>query len=111
VKTLRLKSVDAYVAFDFECPTSAGGTRLAVDVTERETELLARAMAAAVYESRPVIVPEASMSRRTEPAIPAAQLEAIASESSERERNASDGMKAAIGRSANLPEREYRDGC
>ena len=26
-------------------------------------------------------------------------------------RNASDGMKAAIGRSANLPEREYRDGC
>ena len=26
-------------------------------------------------------------------------------------RNASDGMKAAIGRTANLPEREYRDGC
>jgi len=44
VKTLRLKTVDAYVAFDFECPTSAGGTRLAADVTERETQLLARAM-------------------------------------------------------------------
>jgi glutamate dehydrogenase/leucine dehydrogenase len=44
MKTLRLKTVDAYVAFDFECPTSAGGTRLASDVTERETQLLARAM-------------------------------------------------------------------
>src|SRR5216684_7579262 len=44
MKTLRLKTVDAYVAFDFECPTSAGGTRLAPDVTERETQLLARAM-------------------------------------------------------------------
>ncbi len=44
MKTLRLKTVDAYVAFDFECPTSAGGTRLAADVTERETQLLARAM-------------------------------------------------------------------
>lgn len=44
VRTLRLKTVDAYVAFDFECPTSAGGTRLAPDVTERETQLLARAM-------------------------------------------------------------------
>jgi glutamate dehydrogenase/leucine dehydrogenase len=44
VRTLRLKTVDAYVAFDFECPTSAGGTRLAADVTERETQLLARAM-------------------------------------------------------------------
>ena len=44
VKTLHLKTVDAYVAFDFECPTSAGGTRLAPDVTERETQLLARAM-------------------------------------------------------------------
>jgi glutamate dehydrogenase (NAD(P)+) len=32
------------VAFDFDCPTSAGGTRLAPDVTERETQLLARAM-------------------------------------------------------------------
>ena len=44
VKTLRLRTVDAYLAFDFECPTSAGGTRLAPDVTERETQLLARAM-------------------------------------------------------------------
>ncbi len=44
MKTLRLKTVDAYVTFDFECPTSAGGTRLAPDVTERETQLLARAM-------------------------------------------------------------------
>jgi glutamate dehydrogenase (NAD(P)+) len=44
VKTLHLKTVDAYIAFDFECPTSAGGTRLAPDVTERETQLLARAM-------------------------------------------------------------------
>jgi glutamate dehydrogenase/leucine dehydrogenase len=44
MKTLRLKTVDAYVAFDIECPTSAGGTRLAPDVTERETQLLARAM-------------------------------------------------------------------
>ena len=44
MKTLRLKTVDAYVALDFECPTSGGGTRLAPDVTERETQLLARAM-------------------------------------------------------------------
>ncbi len=44
MKILRLKTVDAFVAFDFECPISAGGTRLAPDVTERETELLARAM-------------------------------------------------------------------
>jgi glutamate dehydrogenase/leucine dehydrogenase len=44
MRTLRLKTVDAYVAFDFECPTSAGGTRLAPDVTERETQQLARAM-------------------------------------------------------------------
>jgi glutamate dehydrogenase/leucine dehydrogenase len=44
MKTLRLKTVDAYVAFDLDCPTSAGGTRLAPDVTERETQLLARAM-------------------------------------------------------------------
>ena len=44
MKTLRLKTVDAYVAFDFACPTSAGGTRLAPDVTERESQLLARAM-------------------------------------------------------------------
>src|SRR5712692_1361076 len=44
MKTLRLKTVDAFVAIDFECPTSGGGTRLAPDVTERETQLLARAM-------------------------------------------------------------------
>src|SRR5207302_5789957 len=44
MRTMRLTTVDAYVAFDFECPTSAGGTRLAPDVTERETQLLARAM-------------------------------------------------------------------
>src|SRR5436305_15012811 len=44
MRTLKLKTVDAYVAFDLECPTSAGGTRLAPDVTERETQLLARAM-------------------------------------------------------------------
>src|SRR5215831_15694825 len=44
MRTLKLKTVDAYVAFDFECPTSAGGTRLAPDVTERESQLLARAM-------------------------------------------------------------------
>jgi glutamate dehydrogenase (NAD(P)+) len=44
MKTLRLKTVDAFIAFDFECPTSGGGTRLAPDVTERETQLLARAM-------------------------------------------------------------------
>ncbi len=44
MKTLKLKTVDAYVAFDFECPTSAGGTRLAPDVTERESQQLARAM-------------------------------------------------------------------
>lgn len=41
---MKLKTVDAYVAFDFDCPTSAGGTRLAPDVTERESQLLARAM-------------------------------------------------------------------
>jgi glutamate dehydrogenase (NAD(P)+) len=44
MQTLRLKTVDAFVAIDFECPTSGGGTRLAPDVTERETQLLARAM-------------------------------------------------------------------
>jgi len=41
----RLTTVDAFIAFDFDdAPTSAGGTRLAPDVTEREAELLARAM-------------------------------------------------------------------
>lgn len=44
MKTLKLKTVEAFIAFDFDCPTSAGGTRLAPDVTERETQLLARAM-------------------------------------------------------------------
>src|SRR5712692_135810 len=44
MRTVRLKTVDAYLAIDFECPTSAGGTRLAADVTARETRLLARAM-------------------------------------------------------------------
>src|SRR5438128_1194507 len=44
MKTVRLKTVDAFVAFDLDCQTSAGGTRLAPDVTERETQLLARAM-------------------------------------------------------------------
>jgi glutamate dehydrogenase/leucine dehydrogenase len=44
VKTVHLKTVDAFVAFDLDCRTSAGGTRLAPDVTERETQLLARAM-------------------------------------------------------------------
>ena len=42
---LRLETVDALVAFDLpEAPRSAGGTRLAPDVTEREGRLLARAM-------------------------------------------------------------------
>jgi len=44
MRTLRLKTVDAYVCFDIDCPTSVGGTRLAPDVSERETRLLARAM-------------------------------------------------------------------
>ena len=44
MRTMKLKTVDAYVAFDMEVPTSAGGTRLAPDVTERESQMLARAM-------------------------------------------------------------------
>ena len=41
----RLRSVDGFIAFDFDdCQTSAGGTRFAPDVSEREAELLARAM-------------------------------------------------------------------
>lgn len=41
----KLQSVDGFIAFDFDdCQTSAGGTRYAPDVTEREAELLARAM-------------------------------------------------------------------
>lgn len=42
---LRLQSVDAFVVFDLDdAPHAAGGTRLAPDVSEREGELLARAM-------------------------------------------------------------------
>jgi glutamate dehydrogenase (NAD(P)+) len=45
VRVLRLETVDAIVAFDLpDAPRSAGGTRLASDVTEREGRLLARAM-------------------------------------------------------------------
>jgi glutamate dehydrogenase (NAD(P)+) len=44
VRIERLATVDAMIAFDLECPTSAGGTRLAPDVTEGEVRLLARAM-------------------------------------------------------------------
>jgi glutamate dehydrogenase/leucine dehydrogenase len=44
VRTIHLETVDACIAFDFDCPTSGGGTRLASDVSEKETQLLARAM-------------------------------------------------------------------
>jgi glutamate dehydrogenase (NAD(P)+) len=45
VHVLRLRSVDAFVVFDLDdAPHSAGGTRLAPDVTEEEGALLARAM-------------------------------------------------------------------
>ena len=45
VHVQRLTTVDAFVAFDFDdAPVSAGGTRLAPDVDEREVALLARAM-------------------------------------------------------------------
>ena len=41
----RLRTVDGFIAFDFDdAAVSAGGTRLAPDVSERETQLLARAM-------------------------------------------------------------------
>lgn len=41
----RLETVDGFIAFDLdECPTAAGGTRYAPDVTEQEAALLARAM-------------------------------------------------------------------
>ncbi len=41
----RLNTLDAFIAFDFDdSPVNAGGTRYAPDVTEREAELLARAM-------------------------------------------------------------------
>src|SRR5207245_6827849 len=45
ISVLRLHTVDGFVVFDLDdCPMNAGGTRLAPDVTEREGELLARAM-------------------------------------------------------------------
>src|SRR5512132_4364457 len=45
METLRLETVDAFVVFDLDdAPHSAGGTRLAPDVSEREGALLARAM-------------------------------------------------------------------
>ncbi|MEV0168730.1 Glu/Leu/Phe/Val dehydrogenase dimerization domain-containing protein [Nonomuraea fuscirosea] len=44
MRIVELASVDGYIAFDLECPTSAGGTRLAPDVTPGEAGLLARAM-------------------------------------------------------------------
>src|SRR5260370_29522772 len=44
MKTLRLKTVDEYVAFDCECRTRAGGARLAPDVPEREPQPPAGAM-------------------------------------------------------------------
>jgi glutamate dehydrogenase/leucine dehydrogenase len=44
MKVVELTSVDGFVAFDIDCPTSAGGTRLAPDVTSVEARLLARAM-------------------------------------------------------------------
>jgi len=40
----RLQTTDAFIAFDFDCPVSGGGTRLAPDVSEEEVKLLARAM-------------------------------------------------------------------
>ncbi|WP_052423961.1 Glu/Leu/Phe/Val dehydrogenase dimerization domain-containing protein [Nonomuraea candida] len=44
MRIVELASVDGYIAFDLDCPTSAGGTRLAPDVTRAEAGLLARAM-------------------------------------------------------------------
>ncbi|MFD1936284.1 MULTISPECIES: Glu/Leu/Phe/Val dehydrogenase dimerization domain-containing protein [Nonomuraea] len=44
MKIVELGSVDGFIAFDLDCPMSAGGTRLAPDVTRGEAELLARAM-------------------------------------------------------------------
>lgn len=44
MRILELKTVDAVIAFDLECPTSGGGTRMAADVTAKEIALLARAM-------------------------------------------------------------------
>lgn len=44
MRILELTTVDGFVAFDLDCPTSGGGTRMAPDVTREETALLARAM-------------------------------------------------------------------
>ncbi|MGP3931240.1 Glu/Leu/Phe/Val dehydrogenase dimerization domain-containing protein [Nonomuraea sp. KM88] len=44
MRIVELASVDGCIAFDLDCPTSAGGTRLAPDVTRGEAGLLARAM-------------------------------------------------------------------
>ncbi|WP_327090020.1 hypothetical protein OIE66_05215 [Nonomuraea sp. NBC_01738] len=44
MKIMELTSVDGCIAFDLDCPLSAGGTRLAPDVTRAEAGLLARAM-------------------------------------------------------------------
>jgi glutamate dehydrogenase/leucine dehydrogenase len=45
MEILRLRTLDAFIAFDLADSTvSAGGTRLAPDVSEREAGLLARAM-------------------------------------------------------------------
>src|SRR2546430_5069787 len=41
---MELSSVPGFVAFDLDCPTSAGGTRRAPDATRTEAALLARAM-------------------------------------------------------------------
>jgi len=45
VRVHRLSTVDGFMAFDIDsAEVSAGGTRLAPDVTEAEVTLLARAM-------------------------------------------------------------------
>jgi glutamate dehydrogenase (NAD(P)+) len=44
MRILHLETVDGVIAFDLECPTSGGGTRMAPDVTPEETALLAAAM-------------------------------------------------------------------
>lgn len=44
MRIMELSTVPGFVAFDLDCPTSAGGTRRAPDVTRAEAALLARAM-------------------------------------------------------------------
>ncbi|MQA84068.1 MAG: hypothetical protein GEV03_05405 [Streptosporangiales bacterium] len=44
MRFLELSTVDGFIAFDMDCPISAGGTRMVPDVTREETGLLARAM-------------------------------------------------------------------